>query len=326
MFWIFKALTQAALSVAPFGEEVNYRLQRRASVGSLVAFLDRIEKAITFLETIRGEVDVRNRRILEIGTGWDGLHTVLLAALGAKEIVSFDHVAHLRFMELRKVVIALKPFAMRLAGIYGEPGSVILARLSAWEQERDMAKLLASMKVTYRAPAAASDTGFAESSFDIVYSFLVLQFVGAREVERIAVETRRLLRQGGLSVHHIRMDDPFKTANGGDDLAYLEIPQWQWSLICNNSIQRNNRLRAGRFLELFAGEGTRVVWSRKELNADNLARVGRMKVAAPFRTLAAEDLATTALSIVVRHEKSDAPTQPRNGQRWESAAREAVLG
>lgn len=56
---------------------------------------------------------------------------VLLAALGAREIITYDHVAHLRLVEIRCVLVALTDETAAQASVYGADEATIRTRLDA---------------------------------------------------------------------------------------------------------------------------------------------------------------------------------------------------
>lgn len=156
------------------------------------------------------------------------------------------------------------------------------------------------MAIDFRAPADASATDLDTHSIDVVYSFLVLSFIRASDLRPIARACRRVLRVGGRSVHRIRLSDPYSPVNGGDELRFLSFSDPLWNPLCNNSIQRNNRLRAGDFIELLAPDGDRVEWDERELKYKSLQQVRTMSLDRRFRGQTPEDLASTVISLVVR--------------------------
>ncbi len=109
--WKFKVLIQFILSKIPFGEKLNYLLQKiygshnanksRARVPGLVEAMLHIDK----FRPLYGAT------VVEIGTGWEAICPVLLYLMGAKAVHSYDHIPHLRFASYRSL---LAPLRMKL--------------------------------------------------------------------------------------------------------------------------------------------------------------------------------------------------------------------
>jgi len=97
MLWLGKAIVQLGLSKVPFGEAVNHKLQLMGGKRSDAYFRMRLDWGLKFLERMRGKhVDFKNKQVLEIGTGWDAIHTILLHMAGVQNIASVDVYPHVR--------------------------------------------------------------------------------------------------------------------------------------------------------------------------------------------------------------------------------------
>lgn len=300
MIWIAKALSQAALSALPFGEQVNHRLQVMNGMKSAGYLRTRVEWGVTFWERIGDKVSARDKTVVEVGTGWDAIHAVFLAALGAERIWTYDHVAHLRLQLALNVVQELTQHVGRLAALSGQDAAVIGERLSAMARAATLPDLLATMRADYVAPGDASCTGLPNQSVDMVYSYAVMAHVPTAVLKDLVAETARILRPGGLSVHRIGLDDPFNAWKGGDEVDFLRLSDPVWRLLGENSVQSNNRLRAIEHIQLYEAQVGEVVWARKTLKPHHLERVKAMRVAKRFAHLPPEELAITDMDLIVR--------------------------
>lgn len=101
---------------------------------------------------------------------------------------------------------------------------------------------------------------FPDESFDVVYSWSVLEHV--RYPELVVQEMARVTRKGGVSIHAIDLVDHFYYTSKKPECIFhcLKYPEWLWNAMTWHRSNYVNRLRAGRWHVLFgeAGFSTRV--------------------------------------------------------------------
>jgi SAM-dependent methyltransferase len=300
MIWLAKALTQACLARIPFGEQINHRLQILNGMRTDAYLKPRVGWGVSFWERIDGRASVEGADVVEVGTGWDAIHTILLYALGARKIWTYDHVPHLRFEFAQRVVAEARRQGPQLAAAGRQDAAKVDARLAVLEQTRDLQSFLAAMNTVYVAPGDASVTGLPDHSVDVVYSYAVLAHPPTAVVESLAEEARRTLRPGGLAIHRIGLDDPFNLWKHGDEVDFLRFSEATWGVLGDNSIQSNNRLRGVEHLAMYESRGADLIWVNKVVKPRHLERVRTMKVAKRFAHLPPEELAVTEMDMIAR--------------------------
>lgn len=298
MRWQAKVLVQFVLAHAPGGEKVNHRLQLAGGRHTPERIRGRIDEAVEFLTSIEPTFTVEGKSIVEVGTGWDGLHPLLLSVLGAERIVTFDHVRHLRGEHAATVIEELSrhPALDELEAM--APGA--RARCEALRGAADLDDLLSRARIEYVAPGDATDTGLADSSVDVVYDFAVLEHVPETVIEGLLAEARRILRPGGVMVSVIGTGDHYVSVQPSlTQVNFLKYPEWLWKPLVKNKISYHNRLREAQHLELFAAHGAVVEWKHSHLAERDVAAARTMKVDPRFAGLTPEELAIWRSDVIV---------------------------
>lgn len=130
MVWKLKVLIQFLLGNVPGGEKINYLLQKSNKSHSLENTKERIPLLINILKIIdtRG-TPIKGSNVVEIGTGWQPLCSVLLYLMGAKSIHTFDHVPHVRYGLVKMLISAIEDNIYYIAEHTLVPLNVLEVRL-----------------------------------------------------------------------------------------------------------------------------------------------------------------------------------------------------
>lgn len=298
MKWKLKVLTQFVLAHIPGGEAINHRLQRAAGSHSEATLSARIGEPLDFLTSVAPPLKVRGLRVVEMGTGWDGVAPLVLSVLGAESIVTFDHVQHLRFDLAQNVLRALATDSVisRLTQIDADARE----RLRFFTDSRDLNTLLARAKIAYIAPGDATRTGLPSGSVDMVYSYAVLEHVSEAVIVNFLRESRRILKPDGVIACVIGLGDHYTSIDPSLTFVnFLKYPEWIWALLVKNKISYHNRLREKQFLEMFENEGARVVWKKSHIRARDVDAAAGMRVGRPFVNMTPEELAVYRSDLIL---------------------------
>ncbi len=301
MRWMAKAGVQAVLARVWGGEWLNHRLQRvNGTLGSPAYLARRVQYGVAFWERNADILRPEGRHVMEIGTGWDAIHTILLSALGAGKITTFDHIPHLRLQHALEAAQAWKARAGDLSRATGQPAARIEARLDAIIRSTDIPSLLGAMNATYAAPGDICATGLPARSVDMVYGYAVLAHLPRPVLDAFCRECARILVPGGVSAQRVGLEDPFNDWKDADFVDFLRHSPFVWRIIGEHSILFHNRLRAVEFRKAFESHGGVTVRSRETIPPESLARVKTMRLAPQFRGFTPEELAVTELDLVSR--------------------------
>lgn len=298
--WKIKLLTQFGLVHIPFGEAVNHRLQRingRINEADILERMSKVGERLAHLVSMR---PLEGIDVVEVGTGWDALPTMMLYAGGAKRIHTYDHVAHLRADLVYAVTRIFASNVELVSRQVGSPVPAVKERLSRAlsGDSLDLTGFLERTNITYHAPADAATTGLSDHSINLHYSHAVMLHVPEPVAEAIAIEARRVLRPEGLYYSAIGLQDQFSFDPKVSEVNFLKYPEWLWSLLAKNKITYTNRLRERDFLGILRRHGARILDVESVVKPENVELVKSMKVAKRFAGYSPEELATTGTVII----------------------------
>ncbi len=302
MNWRIKVYIQFVLAHIPAGEKVNFLLQKKSGRLKVNNAEIRIDKVIKIFDFIRPHTNFRDATVVEIGTGWMPLNTLCLYLSGAKEIHTYDHVPHLRFEIARNTVSALKNDIPRIAAALKIPASEIELKLNTLEAATDLSDFLKRANIHYHAPADARHTGLPDKSVDLVYSYAVLEHVKEEMIGALSLESKRILKQGGVAYHNIGLHDHYISVDKTvSKVNFLKCSELWWKIFVKNKISYHNRLRERDFIETFQSAGATIVAKKNRLDPKDLELIKQMKVNKHFSRFTPEELAVSSTEMVLSY-------------------------
>lgn len=306
MNWKYKAILQAILSIIPFGESINYRLQ--LAIGSHnISNIDKVtENCITMLKALleNGFQNISNKKIVEIGTGWQLTFPIVLSLLGAKRIFTYDHVQHIRFEQVKNTLARIKKNLPLISKSLRISINELEKRSERIIIDKGLTGLLESLNIEYFAPGNATHTKLADNSLDLFFSYAVLEHLPEQTIVDITKEAFRSLKPGsfyynliGLHDHYIAFDKTISRIN------FLKYPESSWKLIAKNKITYLNRVRNSQFVKIIKDCGFKILKINTHIDKESLIELKNMKLAKKFRDLKPEDLAIDRTEIIARKPK-----------------------
>ena len=302
MDWRIKLGTQFLLARLPFGIRLNHVLQILHGRHSAKLARHRLQDLAANFSRIRNAgLDLDGACVVEIGTGWNAINTLILFALGVREVHTYDLNRHVRSHLVRRAVSELDELAEVVAEQAGVPAHSVKERLARLRGKHAAEDIFSAAGIHYHAPADATRTGLDSSSVDLVYSYAVLEHVGPDTIRRMNEETRRILRPTGLAYHGIGLHDHF-TGVDRDITAvnFLQYSDRWWDFFVQNEISYHNRLREKDFLEIFARDGFEVVSRKNVIDPKSLGALDHMQLDAKFRGYTPEELAVIHSTLVLK--------------------------
>jgi SAM-dependent methyltransferase len=305
--WWIKAGAQAALSIIPFGEAINYQLQKwnhfetnfRCAVECNIKYLRDLIRT-----TSKWGLALQGAKTLEVGTGWVPTIPVGMHLLGA-EVHTYDHVRHLRTANIAKLIDLYPQYLPSLSETAGLDIAQLQARVSALRASGRSSSLpqdwLQPFGIQYHAPGNASQSGLPDSSLDLYFSVAVLEHVSLGALKAMLREAHRTLRPGGLTYHVIGMFDHSTEVDPTiTRVNFLKFSDFTWRLIGQNKISYHNRLRESEFVSLFQQAGFEIVERRSEVCEISLKALETMHLNPKYRGFERRDLATYGGIITAR--------------------------
>jgi len=93
--WVVKALTKKALCFIPYGDKIDYFIQRRITKSlphDDSSFLLQVEMSVRHIHKFQkyNQTPIKRMRLLEFGVGWDLVSAVTAYAIGVRHQVLTD--------------------------------------------------------------------------------------------------------------------------------------------------------------------------------------------------------------------------------------------
>lgn len=303
MHWLAKSTLQAIISRLPRGQFVYASLQRIARTNPLDIH-DQYGMKAKFLRWLTDQhLEIRNRRCLEIGTGWYPVLPVLLSVLEADRVITLDRNTWLTAANMDVTLRGFISIAPRIAADFGiEPSRVVSAcRAPLLAAERGhLHEALEALRIEYRTRAEATRTGLPTASCDLVVSSNVLEHVPPEVIRAMFVESRRLLRSRGAMAHHVNPGDHTASPDGPTTANFLKFSPAGWYFIGGSGLAYHNRLRCRDYLKLTTDCGFTVSVTRSKIDQRALAALKRGAIAVheQFRAFSCEDLACDIIDMI----------------------------
>jgi len=298
--WKIKVLIQFFLSKLPMGEKINYILQRANKSHSEEKIKKRIVSLLKAMRKIDEHIPLEGATVVEIGTGWEPICSILLYLMGVKVCHTYDHVRHVRYNLAEMLVGNIENQLDEISKISSISVSVLEERLSKLKTSPNLNDFLSRANIIYHAPADASRTGLEEGSVDLVYSYAVLQAVPEKVIYDLTMESKRVLKRSGIAYHVIGLHDPYAGFYKNiTKVNFLKYPEFLWSFFVKNKISYHNRLREKQFLDIFKECGAKIVWLESKTNPNDINSLRNMKIDKSFHGMSYEELAIYRTEIII---------------------------
>ncbi|MCS6833871.1 MAG: class I SAM-dependent methyltransferase, partial [Flammeovirgaceae bacterium] len=251
MKWWLKAIVQKILSNIPFGEDINYWLQRNITHTYPISSAELTWKChdaiqYKYLYETYAHRPFSSATILEIGGGRDLCMPLVFYLLGAKRIVVTDLYRQLKLDLLQDVFRRLQQ--QQYSWVRAFPFSNIQTISS-----------LKELGIEYLAPIDITREFFTEK-FQLVYSFSTLEHIGHEHLLPLLQRLHFLLHEDGLMIHTINLEDHYtytdKTLSPYHFLRYASST-YRW---INSSLHFQNRLRLSDYLSIFEQAKFKLCW------------------------------------------------------------------
>jgi SAM-dependent methyltransferase len=294
MKWQVKLVLDSAKAVLPYQGTLR-RFKRRFVPYSVEPNKDAwtLEQGLQQIEWLR-EASFRfsGASVLEIGTGWQPIIPLLYYLVGCHKIYLTDTQV---LLDRRLVVNALQTarrFADNISARLNISKASILSRL-AEPNVRDVATLLECFNMSYLAPCDTTRLSLPDASLDLIFSRAVLEHIPKVVIAGIFTECARILTAHGAMLHVIDNSDHWEHIDKSiSSVNFLKFSDWQFRLLCLNSLNYHNRLRHSDYVTLLRTAGFEILRESGKIDDTSLELLKTMRVSTRFHGRHHEDLAT----------------------------------
>ncbi len=235
-------------------------------------------------------------RMLELGSGWMHFYAIVMRMWVDVRVTLVDVWDNRQFDALQSV---FAEFERRLDEVFAFTP----------EQRARAAAVLAEVRTSTSYDDLYQRLGFdfaldpngvhgwlPDASYDLAFSFDVLEHVHRDAVPPLLDNLTRLLKPGGLQIHNIGIHDHLTNYDGSMSWKhYLRYPDPVWRRFFENEVQYINRIQRTDWLERFRNSGAIVLEERPET-----CPLEGVRIHPQFSTLDRTDLACIALTVVAR--------------------------
>jgi hypothetical protein len=305
--WKHKVLFQRVLSRIPFGEQMNVAVQavKRSPLfpdqGFEAETRDRMISVGRLIQRLSSVLPLEGATVLEVGTGWAPIPTILLYLAGVRTIHTYDISRRAHWSAMRSIIRALRGRIDECADALGQPRNRVDQRLARIEGATSMGQMLDLAQIIYVAPGNVLATGFPDGSIDLLFAYSVFEHIPLQVLDAMCREASRLLRQGtGRLCVQIDCGDNFA---GFDKrlhaLDYLKYSDEQWNRMVNDhNLHHFNRLREQEFLDILKGHGAVIDSVKNASRPGYVEYVKAIPLAERFRSFTPEQNAIVATEII----------------------------
>jgi len=298
--WKVKVLIQFFLSHLPMGEKINYLLQNLKNSHSPEKMANRINDLSKSLKKLGEHVELEGSTVVEIGTGWEAIGTILLYLMGVKICHTYDHVPHLRFELVQMLINEIENHIDEISQFISVPKPILDERLSKIKTSENLNDFFEKANIIYHAPGDAAETGLESNSVDVVYSNAVLEHVPKEVVNNIIIESKRILKNTGVAYHLIGLHDHYVSFDKKiSKVNFLQYPEWLWAFFVYNKISYHNRLREKQFLTIFKSHGAKINWIESKIDEPDIDVLKKIKINKKFSGMTPEELAVYRTEIII---------------------------
>lgn len=316
MRWTTEARIQRTLATVPGGRRLYYLGQRL--LGGLRHFTidQKVSQGITLLDALlTAGGQLRDQRVVEIGTGWAPVLPLLWWLFGRGRLDSYDVTRLLRpalatgtgrqlaAWSADPRIADLTPFARHiLVDAAAVAARFPPQRLAAVHRlaEGGGTAVLAATNTYYHAPVDTTALPLPDQAADILYSNAVLEHIPQRQLPLLMAEMYRVLRPGGWLVHQIDPGDHF--AHGDPSISPINFLKFSEKAFerYNNSLLFQNRIRAPVYRHYIEMAGFTIVQWDTFVHPAAQAALPNMTIDPQFARYDTKALCTTALRVVAR--------------------------
>ncbi len=265
MNWKIKAAVQRACALAPIGKQALYR-QIQCRCGQLehgydYSFL--LSEAARMARLLAGKGHtIEGASVMEVGTGWRVDIPIGFFLCGAQRIVTCDLNRYLIKSLALKTVQFILDNPGEIRSIFSSVHPALLEnRLEALKEVSDIEDLFAIAGIEYHAPCDCATTPFRSDSFDIHFSYTVFEHIPGPTLQAILIEANRLLKDGGMILHHIDLSDHFEQVDGSiTKVNFLRFSEADWQRYSGTPWSYHNRLRRDEYREIFEKSSQDIVY------------------------------------------------------------------
>jgi SAM-dependent methyltransferase len=293
MRWQWKCVLDSAKGIVPFSgglRRLKYKFVRYKVNEGREAWT--IKEGLQQIDWVRSVTSIKEASVLEIGTGWQPIIPILFSLAGARRVIMTDQKRLCIPASIQATLDSLrthKQLIMERIGVNGQQFDNALCSGS----DTSLETFCKHLRLEYLAPCDCRALDLPAESVDVVMSRAVLEHIPPEVIDEIFMESRRLLRSGGLACHFVDNSDHWQFEDRSiSRVNFLKFSDRVFKWTCINSLNYQNRLRHSEYRALLIKYGFTILRDESAIDSDSLAALRNLPIALRFRHFTHKDLAT----------------------------------
>ncbi len=243
--------------------------------------------------------ELKNKDILEIGSGWFPIIPLLLRLAGARHVHLTDEHVLMDADTLLAAVDCIRSRSEEISARLPLKGSLDFKAVEI-DRNCSLEGMLCQLNFTYRAPF---DPVRVMPQVDAVVSHTVFEHIPPHVIRNLLVHVKRGLKPGGFMSHGIDNTDHRahrdRSLNRFDFLRYSDEV---WKMLCLNPQDYTNRLRHSDYKAIFEELKFSVILENIYCSEGGIKEVKQLRLADRFQKRDVRDLATGWSHLVLRRD------------------------
>jgi Methyltransferase domain len=234
-----------------------------------------------------------NDKLLEIGTGWIHWYSIYISLFYNIKVTMMDVCDNRQLEALKASFCKLNEPSKDLPRQKYSHDIDFITNADSFKQLYD------KFNLTYLIEDKGSLSQFPSNSFNLIFSFHVLEHVPREHTNDLANNIYRILKPGGFSIHQIGIDDHLSHYDKKESsMNYLRYSDTIWKIFFQNEVQYFNRLLMSDWINIFGQEGFVLMEKTPEF-----ANIDSLQIHPQYYRYSKEDLSCVILTLV--HKKPE---------------------
>jgi hypothetical protein len=259
-----------------------------------------IKKKISQMRDICSWLDLKNKIIIETGTGGTLKDPITYYLAGAKRTHTVDIRQHADPQKAWKIIGSYKKHLKSLASALRIPYEFVAERwdeINRIRQEKNFQKFL-DVAGIYLYESKILPTDIPQNSIDIFYGASVLQRFSYKKLIKVIAQASEYLNQEGVFWHDIDNKDINSMFDKKiNEYHYLRYNDFFWRLITSELYNNQNRLRQSDFLKLFKDAGFEPLYLKSHRPKDYQEKLKSVKLNRKYHNYDIDDISITNFHI-----------------------------
>lgn len=244
---------------------------------------------------------LKNKKIVETGTGVNLKDPILFYLSGSNEIHTFDLHLHYEKKHIYNIIDKYKGFLKNISSITDEHLETVEERwnkIKHKKEEDDITGLFETANI-YTYESKIIPTEIKKGEIDIFYSHSVLQRVSFKWLRRMINDASKILKGDAIFWHKIDCNDINSMYDPDiNRYHYLKYSDSMWNLMTTEGINNQNRLRKPDYVRLFINAGFHPIYIKYKYPKKHEEMLESIDVDKKFKKYDIEELKITNFKII----------------------------